>query len=54
VTEFCAACEHAEEQHDFDLGFCQVPHCRCNRFVSENDEAESPEIEELNFDDDAD
>ena len=54
MTDFCQTCRHADEEHDALLLFCEVPHCRCLRFVSENEADEDPdEPQPLNFDGDA-
>lgn len=49
MTEFCK-CEHSEEEHD-SLGLCEVPHCPCLGFVSDqegdDDDDGSPEELEL-------
>ncbi len=48
VEDFlCANCQHTEEDHSLDLGFCSVLGCRCAVFRDADEEDEEPE--ELDF-----
>lgn len=46
----CARCGHDDADHDAQLGYCEMPGCRCLAFISEDEAAEEAAMEIDDFD----